>query len=312
MTGSLWSLLIYLMVNDEKTCRRTRYFFMPKGIHPSVRKNFPGHVVLNTSITNKLHWRVAQFLYIFIPYLNRLRWPFLLNADIWGIDQENEIQSIIGRNKYTLVEDGINDYIVDRRIEKHLKNSIRNILRGPCYRHDFGRNNHCKRIILTKQADPNRYNGKAQFVDLPTIWKESSDKKREFILSCFNLSLEALKEIASKKVILLTQPIASDCKIPEEEAMAIYKRLIEPYGEENILIKPHPRETTDYSSVIEKVFPFQLFNLVGMQFDAAITICSTAVSEFKDSDTKIVFAGTNIDSRIPPVYGNVTADNLIH
>lgn len=68
VTGSLWSLLIYLIVSDLDSIKRTRYFFTDKGIHQSVRTNFRHHVI-NISWDDKVNWRIVQFCYIFIPLL---------------------------------------------------------------------------------------------------------------------------------------------------------------------------------------------------------------------------------------------------
>ncbi|EKC62261.1 N-acetylneuraminic acid synthase-like protein, partial [human gut metagenome] len=52
--------------------------------------------------------------------------------------------------------------------------------------------------------------------------------------------------MASKKVIVLTQPFSKDCDISDEEQVEMYRNMIVPYGESNVIIKPHPRETLPY------------------------------------------------------------------
>ena len=139
VTGSLWSLLIYLVANDLDCIKRTWYFFTDKGIHQSVRANFRHHVI-NISWDDKVNWRVVQLCYIFIPFINIIRWPYLLYSEIWGIDQWFGIQSIIGRRSYTLIEDGAADYCVSRVPVYNKLDWIRKLLWGDIYCHDFGRN----------------------------------------------------------------------------------------------------------------------------------------------------------------------------
>ena len=56
------------------------------------------------------------------------------------------------------------------------------------------------------------------------------------------------------KVILLTQPYAIDGHMTEEEQMNVYRKIVSHYGEDNVVIKPHPRDKCDY-----KVFFFRMW-----------------------------------------------------
>lgn len=316
VTGSLWSLLIYLLVNDLSTIKRTHYFFTNKGVHPSVRSHFRHHVI-NISWDDKIHWRIVQFCFIFIPLYNILRWPYLLFSDIWGIDQGYGIQSIIGRNKYTLIEDGSLNYQVSNISYKYKHSKIHKLLWGDIYCNEFGHNRKCKRIILTKYLKDSHIQHKIEFVNLPKLWEQSTKEKQEYILNCFNLTKQDVEIMLAKEVILLTQPIAKDCGLTEEEQIQLYRDMIEPYKEENIIIKPHPRENTPYRKyfphavIMDKAIPFQLFELLGVKFKVIVTISSTAAMDIKNKDTFIDFKGTTIDERISKVYGKITKESLM-
>lgn len=315
VTGSLWSLLIYLVANDLDCIKRTWYFFTDKGIHQSVRANFRHHVI-NISWDDKVNWSVVQLCYIFIPFINIIRWPYLLYSEIWGIDQGFGIQSIIGRRSYTLIEDGAADYCVSRVPVYNKLDWIRKLLWGDIYCHDFGRNSKCKKIILTQPFHDEHLKNKVESIDLSRLWHQSSKEKQTYILNCFNLTHREVELMASKKVIVLTQPFSKDCDISDEEQVEMYRNMIVPYGESNVIIKPHPRETLPYRHfmpnvlVMDKAIPFQLFTLLGIQFDTVVTVSSTAAMSIKNEHTLIDFKGTIIDKRISDVYGIITKDLL--
>ena len=50
--------------------------------------------------------------------------------------------------------------------------------------------------------------------------------------------------------------------------------------------------------------PQQLLSAMGIKFNIAITVCSSAVSSM-DKDCKIVWIGAEIDDRIVKAYGHV-------
>ena len=73
-------------------------------------------------------------------------------------------------------------------------------------------------------------------------WDSSSKEKKQYLLGIFDLSKEDLQELASRKVILLTQAFVEDGKMSDKEQIEMYRTIIEHYGEENIIIKKHPRD----------------------------------------------------------------------
>lgn len=314
VTGSLWSLLTYMVVSSEDEIRRTKYFFTDKGIHQSVRKNFKHHV-LNISWDDSINWRLTQLVYTFAPLYYRIRFPYLMFGNIYGIDQGWAIRSIIGRRKYTLVEDGILDYKVDRCLPSESKDWIRKLLWGPIYKHDLGRNPNCRHIILTQRFSNPLLSQKASYYNLSKLWAESSSSKKTLILEKFNLTTEDVTRMSSRPVILLTQALSEDGIFPEKEKIKFYHDLIAPYGAENVLIKPHPRETTDYTRLMpecltmDKVVPFQLFSLLGLNFKTVVTVCSGSALSLQNSNTVIDFKGSEIDPRIAAKYGKITVDS---
>ena len=316
VTGSLWSLLIYLVYSDLKDIKRTHYFFVDTGIHSSVRKNIKCYV-FNTVKWDKYHWRIYQIYSIFSPLLYRLRWPYLFFSDIYGIDQGRSCQAIIGRSKYTLIEDGALDYTISREKKYRRFDLIKKILWGPIVDHDFGNNNLCKKILLTQPPTNDFLKEKAFVVDLLEYWNKSSKEKQNFILSVFNINKEDLLKISGRKVLLLTQPLSEDKIYTEEEKVKIYKDLIDKYGEENIIIKIHPREKTDYTkyfpkaTVFDKIVPLQIFSLLGVRFNTVVTICSTAALSLMNENTILDFKGTTSFTLVEKKYGKIELTDFL-
>ena len=74
--------------------------------------------------------------------------------------------------------------------------------------------------------------------------------------------------------------------MPFDEEIAIYKELQN--QEENIIIKTHPREKKDYSTIfpnvqiIDEPFPVELLKYIGLNVKKIITLSSSAALNFKD------------------------------
>lgn len=250
-------------------------------------------------------------------FIFRFRWPYLVSADFYGIDQGIFNQSIIGNNFYTLIEDGIGDYNMSRETKVRRYESLKQLLFGKISGHDFGNNDFCKKIILTLEPTNSFLKSKGEKIDIYKLWRESPLRKKEIILSKFNISHSDLEELQSRKIIVLTQPLSEDNIITEEEKIELYRELLKNESHKDIVIKIHPRERTDYNKwfpdvlVFDKRVPMQLFNIIGLHFTKAMTLCSTSVTGF-GKDTQVVFAGTEIHENIVKAYGHIDIHKYIN
>lgn len=315
-TGSLWSLLIYMIISELEVIKKTKYFFSKAGIHKSVRKNLEC-VTFGNSNWNGKH-RLMMLYYLIAPIVYRIKYPYLLNSDFYCIDQGFDIMSIVGRNNYTLIEDGLGDYIErDFAKVKSFKDKLYGLLYGPMYNNSFGNNRLCNKIILTMNPTTKVMFEKGYVVNLNDLWSNSSAEKKKYILSVFNLSESDLSFIQSKKVLLLTQPLSEDKIISEEKKISIYREIVNRFGEDNVLIKIHPREKTDYRTlfpnaiVFDKIVPMQLFNLLNVSFETVATISSTAAVSFINGKTNVYFEGTEKYPEIAARYGKITYESLL-
>ena len=102
--------------------------------------------------------------------------------------------------------------------------------------------------------------------------------------------------------LLITQPFSEDKLITEDEKTEIYKRIVADIENKTqrigcLIIKPHPRETTDYSQVfktaliIPNSFPLEMLRFAcdkdEIRISLAVTVDSTAVLNIQDFCEKI-------------------------
>lgn len=138
-------------------------------------------------------------------------------------------------------------------------------------------------------------------IDLKEYWKKKSEEEKEEILEIFGVEKE-LEIYDQDKYILLTQPLSEEKLVTEKEKIDIYKKVLEKYERNKIIIKPHPRETTDYKKffgenyqVITGKYPIELLVLNGLNIKKVITLFSTSAFIFgKDVD----FYGTKIHPKL--------------
>jgi hypothetical protein len=203
---------------------------------------------------------------------------------------------IIGKHDYMLLEDSagicsnywfgqIRLNMEENRKSKSYK--IRKMLFGPVEVHPHGSNECCTDLLLTTDDSPEYIRGKKiHRINWFNLWDSFSEWKKKFIMDVYDFSSEDICFIKSKKIILFTQPLFPDL-IPAEEHERIYCSIIKKYPIEDLLVKPHPRDTFPYEQLDEKLmvfrkrFPSQIFDMAGIKFEKAITVFSSAVKSFE-------------------------------
>ena len=95
------------------------------------------------------------------------------------------------------------------------------------------------------------------------------------------------KELA----LILTQPLSeTEYNISLDEELSIYKNMIEKCKDKTIILKPHPRDLKNYEKifpnvdVIDRFFPIELLNLIGLKPDVVCSVTSTALLNFKNCE----------------------------
>jgi len=117
------------------------------------------------------------------------------------------------------------------------------------------------------------------------------------------------KNLKYKSIVLFTQPLSEDNVLTEEEKISLYKTIIGNYDQEKLVIKTHPRETTNYRDyfpnieVFNENYPSEILDVLGIRFEKAVTIFSTAVYVY--SKENIIFYGTKIHPKLLSRFGRI-------
>ena len=175
----------------------------------------------------------------------------------------------------------------------------------------YGRNEYVKNIFLRGSGKiPEDIKNKVKIVDLKELWSQLDFSSQNKILDVFGLDVEKLKIIEAKNTILFTQPFSEDKVISEDEKVDLYKKIIKNYDKRSLVIKPHPREKTEYNKIFEDImilensFPAELLLLSKFKFEKVVTISSTAVSVFFNK-SEIDFYGSEVHPKILKYFGNL-------
>lgn len=143
---------------------------------------------------------------------------------------------------------------------------------------------------------PDIISKKVKKISLYTLWQQKTpDQKREILDVFFPREID-LQVLDNYETLLLTQPFSefSEDNFSESDKIEVYRRLLAGYDESKVLIKVHPKETTDYSvyfpaaKIFAKPCPMELLAFQDLSFRRAITVNSTAIYNLNDHVEKII------------------------
>ncbi|HGO5824634.1 TPA: glycosyltransferase family 52 [Mannheimia haemolytica] len=224
------------------------------------------------------------------------------NTVVFGADHITGAKFFLKRFKFILFEDGTINYS-QNAYRRSLKNKLFSI---PVY----GMHDNVSKIYLTQSENiPDCIKDKVEIINLDEIWNKKDNKEKEYILDILGVDTGCISILKNKPYILYTQPLSEDGVISEIEKIELYKNILLNYDSNKVVIKPHPREKTDYQHFLNGVFvfreniPSELLPLLGIKFEKAITLFSTAVLQHDRNN--IVFYGTNVHPKIYQHFGNV-------
>jgi len=156
------------------------------------------------------------------------------------------------------------------------------------------------------------------------FWRGYASAGSEAIAKIFNVNAMSLKMLKQKSVILITQPLSEDGIISEEEKIALYNSILTNYKMDEVVIKPHPREKTNWANIfpgtpiITRQVPAELLsmmvepkNVCTFFSTAAFSLCPPEKVDIYSKDfSKLVFShpGKNMGTvpyvDIEKVYGS--------
>ena len=183
---------------------------------------------------------------------------------------------------FTVVEEGVGNYRYEAALAN--KQAIRITPDGQEYV-PFGFSPLVKHVFLTGKEDiPEVMKEKAELFQPQKLWKKKTQREQARILELFSFPGKEIESAIRKgrNCLLLTEPYTLFGKCDEETEIALYREMIEPYGEERILIKPHHQDKRDYAKIfpgsitLPRFFPIDLAQWMGMKFKKVISTNSSA------------------------------------
>lgn len=301
--NSLYSLLIcILLIKDWEES----IFILDQGAHNEILKE----KVSRYYYYRDLSWKNNIILY----YIEKIklviffiRNKIFLNSQIIIYGDDIMLKYFFTKRKMYLVEDGTWTYQRKKK-EKFIKSLLR--FENPFYL-PGGLDKNIEKIFLTGLASiPDEINDKVKIIDLKKLWEKKSKKEQNKIMEIFGINSENIEILRGKKKILFTQPLSEDGTLEEKEKIELYKRILNNYILDDLVIKVHPREKTEYKKIfagvdiLDKKIPSELFTLLDIKFDIAITIFSTSVF-ILNKDTGIHFYGTEVHPKIFKKFGSM-------
>lgn len=300
VVDTVYTLFLYFLINGVSS---DDLFIFSTGIPKSVRDNIKHIYVPVSSFKFKSNESLIKFVFTnlgvcfkHIYSILKLRFlMFFIKGDVSVYGHAHTLFSymLYEYENACIIEDGTANYqkLESNFISNKLLNFLGFYFRG--FKSGFGTHKNIKKVYLTSDK-PCDVSSKVEVINLEKLWNELSSKEQNTILKFFNFN-----DYENIDVLLITQPFSEDETLGIDEEIRIYSEIVEKYP--NIVIKPHPREFKDYSkifpniSVLDKDFPLELFDLIGVKVRKVVTVSSTAVTHFQDSEIEIYDGVINSD-----------------
>ena len=320
IVGSLYGLFVYLIYSTKKEIDNTK-FIIDKEIEPFVNIITTDYYVVSRSKLFKIplfciiYYRIIFHLYLFCSKEK---------YTIYAQDHTCYASYILGNKEYIMIEDAphiaklfssYEEYFKDKLLyEKKRRNymgKLIGLIYGQSYKLPHGLSPTAKMLLLSAD-DHLEYTSKKDVLlfNFEESWKNKDISEKTQILNTFNLTSNDVEKIKSRSVILFTQPLFDRKYCSYEEHARIYKKILDNYPSNQIMIKVHPQDTFDYKSICNEAYifnkkvPSQLIDVLGVKFNIAVTVCSSAVYSLS-YPVKIDFYGTEISEQLIKSMGVV-------
>lgn len=307
--SSVHALLQYLLlVSDEDV--KTTFFFVGDGLPPAIVDKIR-HQCEEIEKNPRRNSRIKLLI----------QFPFLRKKGIryYGFDHLKYAKYIYGKNEFELLEDGTLNYVpYPYRSKPNLEKRIRQLIWSPlcCMDVPFaGYESTCKKIHLTGLSPTGEVysSPKLSLRSFSDLWHSADAEKRDLVNAVFGMDESWSLRLQSVRKIVLTQPLSEDGFLSEAEKLSIYSKILEAIGNEDVVIKPHPRETTDYKRIFPNVpildlpVPMQLFALNNIRFEEAYTLFSSSVFGFP-YPIKVGYFGSSVSHKLAKRFPNLTRE----
>ncbi len=307
ITSSSYVLLIYILLNN-KDFKETLYITGENLIKNKEVKNIK---ILKISIFPNIINRIINYVYFSILLKGKQKYV------VYGQDHLSASNFFVEKYEFRVIEDGLSfhdDYITRLKKnfsdENRIKRFIRKLLKIN-YHHAL--DERIKKIYVSNLDTLSKEYSrkKIECFNINKLWKDIGNSKKEEIKNFFNIDDDVLHQTCYKDthILLLTQPLSEDGYITEREKINIYSKIIKD-NYKNILIKPHPRELTNYQNYFENIvllnkdIPIELYSLLGMKFYKVVSLFSTSVfNSFIECDREVL--GTVKNKKLELEFGKI-------
>lgn len=281
--------------------KESTFFFVSKGVAKSVRDNLPFVKYIPSFQLNKIGGFFYHiYIYVYILLYMKIR-KIPKGLPTFGHDFLKWSDYFVhSTQEFYLLEDGVGNYLYPVKFSKKYKENgfYRFLVKTlPMFTLPFGLSSNVRRIYLTGIMEiPDVIKGKAEIVNIDVLWNRLSDSQKKGILYVYATDTKEIDELlsTSRSTLLLTQCFSEDGVWSEHEKISNYMKLLQDYSMDDVIIKTHPREKTNYKSffpnalVVTSPIPFQLLNLLlDLKIKTAITYNSTAIFCLSDKVNKI-------------------------
>lgn len=94
---------------------------------------------------------------------------------------------------------------------------------------------------------------KLKTVNLKALWLAQDVENQTKIADIFGVSKSDLNNLKNREIILITQPLSEDGIVCEEDKIRLYRNIASHYDLNKLIIKPHPREITNWKTIFPNV-----------------------------------------------------------
>lgn len=207
---------------------------------------------------------------------------------------------------YHLIEDGLDCFllydqsVIDERANAHSSGGLRVKAKRVLYKLNvpfgMGQFKNCIDIEVNRKNGLDFIEGKP-VIEAPRSELFTSVEMSEVLSKLFLIFPIPNVNAMQNGVLILTQPFLKKIGAigPEENQCDYYSRIVKYFGPERCFIKPHPSDSSDYTTVINethiigKNIPIEILSFCpGLHMAAVVTYNSTSIGSISYCDKKYV------------------------
>lgn len=316
-SNSIYQLLLFLLLTKKED---RKLFIVGDTFPEKIKKNLDnvlsvGNDAVKFNSKNKVSYffkYITQLIKLKKVYNNELR--NLENNEIYGATIFAPL--LAKKNAVYVLEDGTGSYAK----KEDSKGSLLFVIKKYLHKIFFGapdnfsseRQKHTSKIFYTGiGVIPEDVVHKSEIINIQNLWDNKNEEDKMEILRIYNFNANDLNDFDKRNIVLFTQTVSEDGLVDsEQDKIEIYRKALENVDHNMVIIKPHPRENTNYEKYfphikqIDGQIPFQLLDLLGVKLEKAITLWSTAVLSLNEN-IEIEWLGTTLSTKLKNRFGDM-------